>query len=215
MKLYKLTDADGYTNRGRLDELRWGWNITHEVGEVGPACCPPGVIYAFEHPLVGLFMKRTYADENKPLIWEAKGDVVFRDGWRVCGVKKLTTLKIVGNREIDRRSSVRFAIGCAWHECQNVNWRRWATEWIAMDDRSPQSAVKKLAHRASRQIERESSASRAIEAAYCLFSYDWAAAGAAMAISPDIDIRVIAEWAMLRERLEDLDRQMVRSEWSV
>lgn len=95
MKLYKLTDQNGFsgTNTINATALQWGENVTHSTLGEGDKLCKSGLIHAYEHPLVAVLMNPIHANFNNPKLWLAQGDVVFRQGDIKCGCKTLTTIK--------------------------------------------------------------------------------------------------------------------------
>ena len=141
MKLYKLTDADGYTRRGESNETLWGVNVTHSASGTGTTLCTSDVIHAYEHPLIAVFMNPLHANTPNPVLWEAEGEVVAREGQLKCGVKTLTTLRRIPLPEITLAQRIRIAIYCALEQCRTFKFVTWATNYLSGSDTSVQSAT--------------------------------------------------------------------------
>jgi hypothetical protein len=138
MKLYKLTDKDSYTRRGKHNETLWGEGITHTAkGEGG--LCSDGVIHAYDSPLLAILLNPNHAGIENPIIWEAEGDITIRD-WAKIGCKTLTTICKIKVPEITIEQRITFAILCAKEVYTDVNWLKWADNWLNGKDRSQKSA---------------------------------------------------------------------------
>jgi len=168
VKLYKLTDQDGYTRRGMENETQWGAGIAHTASGTG-GLCTDGVIHAYEHPLLAAFMNSSHANLKDPQLWEAEGEVVVREGQLKCGVKTLTTLRKIDLPVISTEQRVEIAIRCALLVYKDPNFLQWAENWISGKDRSAEAAA------AAEAAEAEAAAAKAAARAA------WAAAEAAAA----------------------------------
>ncbi|HQO21324.1 MAG TPA: hypothetical protein PLA03_13365, partial [Acidobacteriota bacterium] len=176
MKLYKLTDKDGYTRRGEEHETKWGEGVTHRARSKGRELCTDQVIHAYEHPLLAVLHNPIHANIANPVLWEARGKIVAREGMMKCGCKNLTTIKPLPLPEITLKQRIRYAIGCAWKVCYSPKWRKWAIDyWLSGVDRSDESAAEAAEWAGVRAAERAAAeaAERAARAA------EWAAARAA------------------------------------
>lgn len=160
MKLYKLTDRDGYTRRGEVGETRWRVGVAHTAQGEGEKLCTPGVIHAYRDPWLGLFLNPAHANISHPRLWEAEGEVVAED-WGKVEVKRLEIRREIEYIPPTVEQRVRFAIRCAWSGA-NEEWRVWARTWLSGEDRSKGAA-------------------EAAEAAAAAWARAWAAEAAAWA----------------------------------
>ena len=145
MKLYKLTDKDGWTRNGTL----WGPGVSHSGTGEGELC-GPGWIHAYEHPLIAVLMNPLHADFKNPRLWEAEGEIAIRDGQLQCGCKTLTTIREIPLPEITAEMWVRFAILSAKDVCACRAWNAWADRWLSGEDRTQSAAAKAAAWTAAR-----------------------------------------------------------------
>ena len=105
MKLYKLTDKDGFTRNG----TKWSPGVTHTAQAEGNELDSDQVIHAYPSPEMAAIMNPVHANIVDPILWESEGDVVVSDGTRV-GCKSLTTIRRIMLPEITTKQIVRFAI---------------------------------------------------------------------------------------------------------
>lgn len=139
-RLYKLTDRDGKTRAGTHNETQWGENVTHTASGRGRELCTSDVIHAYEHPLVAAVMNPAHANLSDPVLWEATGEVVARDGALKCGVKTLTTLRRIPLPVLTTEQRVRIAIRCALDVYTAPAFVIWARGWLDGADRSRDAA---------------------------------------------------------------------------
>ena len=148
MKLYKLTNAQGRT-RGRM---QWGAGVTHTaIGSPDQPLCSSGFIHAYESPLLAILLNPIHANFSDPLLWEAEGDIVKRDGQLKCGCRALTTKRQIPLPMITTEQRVRFAILCAKQVYKKAPFVLWADNWLQGIDRSYTAAAntKKAAYAAA------------------------------------------------------------------
>jgi hypothetical protein len=138
VKLYKLTDANDRTNGGwnsmTARVLQWGENITHTAKGKGTKLCSEDVIHAYTSPLLAMLMNPIHADIANPHLWEAKGNVVAKDGTKV-GCKRLTTIRRLDPPTVTTEQRIRFAILCAKKVYTDPKWIDWANKWLSGEDR--------------------------------------------------------------------------------
>jgi hypothetical protein len=137
--LYKLTDQQGYTRRGQTNECLWGEGITHSATGHG-GLCTAGVIHAYEHPLLAVFMNPIHANLRNPLLWECEGEIFVREGQLKCGCKKLTTCSKISLPSITLEQRVRIAIYCALAVYKEKHFVTWAEKWLNGTDRTSGAA---------------------------------------------------------------------------
>ena len=139
MKLYKLTDQNGFTRAGAKNALKWAVGTTHRATGPGTELCSPDVIHAYTDPVLAVLMNPTHANIKNPLLWVGEGDVVATDGCKV-GVKELTITERIDLPVVTTEVRVRFGIACAWMVSRSTAWREWAEKWVSGEDRSTKSA---------------------------------------------------------------------------
>jgi hypothetical protein len=128
--LYKLTDKDGKTRAGKHNECQWGEGITHKAKGRGKKLCTDGVIHAYTHPLLAVFMDPIhdgYGDTAR--LWEAEGEVVADDGTKV-GCKALTTICEIPLPAVTTQQRARFGTLAAKTVCTDPAWNAWADAWL-------------------------------------------------------------------------------------
>ena len=134
--LYKVTDENSQTK----NNTQWGENISHTATETGTKLCSDGVIHAYENPYVAAFMYPVHTDFKNPILWEAGGEVVLREGQFKCGCKTLTTLKQIPLPKIFPEQRVEIAIRCTQLVYKDPAWNEWAEKWLSGEDRSKEAA---------------------------------------------------------------------------
>ena len=116
MKLYKLTDAAGWTH----GELLWGKGVKHEIRfrVAYPQLCTGDVIHAYAGPELGLLMNPVHASYDPFRLWEAEGVPVVAHPDKL-GVFALTTTRELEipawyeDKRLRPRVEARFAIAAA------------------------------------------------------------------------------------------------------
>jgi hypothetical protein len=119
MKLYKLTDEDGYTQRGSKGETLWraGQKLTLKPC-INPQLCTSQVIHAYTNANLALLLNPCHANLNNPLLWAAKGTPKVRD-WGKVGCFSLTATQQLElpswyiEEAAHKRVVIQFAILCA------------------------------------------------------------------------------------------------------
>src|SRR3989304_6384920 len=95
MKLYKLTDQQGFTQKGLIGETKWEEGFTLSLLPTkNPQLCTAQVIHAYKNLNLGLLLNPAQANIQNPLIWECEGNVCIED-WGKVGVFSLTTIQKV------------------------------------------------------------------------------------------------------------------------
>ena len=181
MRLYKLTDQNGYTRRGKINETLWGENVTHEAKGQGNTLCTDGVIHAYTSLYIAVLMNPHHARFNDPIAWIAEGEVIATDHQIKCGVKSLTTVKQIPLPIISLEQRIKIAIHCSLKVYKEPKYIAWAKNWLNGKDRdiASASAAASAAYAASASAVSDASASYAASAA----SAASAAAYAAYAVS--------------------------------
>jgi hypothetical protein len=196
MKLYKLTDENGYTR----NKTHWGEGVSHSGTGKGKLC-GPGYIHAYTHPLLAVFLNPIHANLDNPLLWEAEGEIALEDHGLKVGCIKLTTTHQIPLPTITIEHRVRFAIGCALFVCHDAGFVQWANAWLDGIDRSANASA--LAAEAA-----ESAAWAAAWAAWAAAKAANASAKAAWAAFPfgnALPIMRIAEWAVGTKSWKELE----------
>ena len=117
MKLYKLTDQDGYTRRSQTGQTKWSAGFSMELPTIeNPELCTIQVIHAYKNINLAFLLNPNHANISCPRIWEAEGNVVCED-WGKAGCFKLTTTNEIPTpawiKSHKKAVLVRFAILCA------------------------------------------------------------------------------------------------------
>jgi len=136
IKLYKLTDEFGNT----MNNTHWGENVSHTAIGKGQMLCSNDVIHAYESPLVAILMNCVHGKFTNPILWEAEGEVIVRDGRIKCGVKTLTTLKKISLPVISIEQRVKIAIHCSLAFPQSEEYKTWAEKWLSGENRTHAAA---------------------------------------------------------------------------
>jgi len=142
MRLYKLTDAYGYTRGG----TKWGPGITHAAASnpgkplTARSLCTRRVIHAYTSPLLAVLMNPVHADFIAPKLWIADGiGEAISDGLKV-GVKKLTIIREIPLPDVTDEHCMRFAILCAKRVTHSREWKKWADNWLSGRNHEIESA---------------------------------------------------------------------------
>ena len=143
--LYKLTDVNGYTRRGRSDETLWTPGCTvAATGEGG--LCSSGVVHAYRYPELGLAMNPMHAAICLPRVWAVKGKVIADDGTKVgCRTVRCLHELEVDHSVLTAAASVRWAIYIASRVGASSAWLAWADAWLSGKDRSARAAAAEAA----------------------------------------------------------------------
>lgn len=139
MIIYKFTDTDNYTRRGKEGEQLWapGVEVTVEWGE---KLCARGCLHAYRDPLLAVFMDPVHGCYlPRAKLWTGEGNVRKDDG------TKLGCDKIVISREheipkVGTMQQVRFGILATQEVCNSPEWCMWAERWLSGEDRSQDAA---------------------------------------------------------------------------
>ena len=177
-KLYKLTDQDGYTRRGKSNQCLWGEGVSHSGTGEGDLC-GPGFVHAYEHPLLAVLLNPIHANLSNPRLWEAKGKIAKSEGQLKCGCVTLTTVKEIVLPTVTNEQRIRFAILCAKEVCTDKAWNLWADNWLSGKDRTAEAA--RAAWTAAQAAEAARAAWTAAQAARVAWTAKAAAEAAAEA----------------------------------
>ncbi len=220
--VYKLTDSDGYTRRGRYNETLWGKGVRHEATGTG-GLCSPGVIHQYNSPELASFFNPIHANIEHPICWEAEaGRTVEHDGTK-GGSRWLRTLRKVPLPTLTTEQRVEIAIRVAlWHRSSLPSgYITWAERWLAGEDRSAEAA--RAAEAAAARAEERAAAwaagaaeawaaeeaAGAAEEAWAEAAEAWAAAEAERAAAMAPDKRAFAKRLtnLIREVLADKESE--------
>ncbi len=183
---YKLTDSEGYTRKGKSNQLLWGEGITHAAVGNGSELCSDAFIHVYAHPLIAAFMNPIHADFKNPLLWECEveGDAVH-DGQLKSGFKTVKTIRRIDLPTITTEQRVSIGIRCALKHCNEPAFIKWANAWLDGSDRAEAraaAAAEWAAGAARAAAEAAARAARAAaEAAAWAAAAEWAAEWAAAA----------------------------------
>ena len=136
--LYKLTDSDSYTRRGKSGETLWEPDVWHEAP--GGALCSAGVLHAYEDARIAVLMNPIHASISDPILWRAEGEVCARDGQLKCGCTRLRVVERIELPAMTTEQRVEIAIRCALTCCKEPVWLAWAQRWLTGEDRTAEAA---------------------------------------------------------------------------
>ena len=145
MKLYKLTDENGYAGTERKNQCKWGEGVKHTSVYVKtptskPRLCTQDVIHAYCNPLIAVVMNPAHATFRNPIFWEAKGFPVVFESQLKLGCLSLTTVKQIPLPVISSAQKQHFAILCALEVYEKPLFVLWAKKWLSKEDRSASAA---------------------------------------------------------------------------
>jgi hypothetical protein len=134
--LYKLTDEFGNTK----NQTHWAEGTRHEIAkelrDSTQPLCSKHYYYAYENPLVAVFMNPSHANFRNPILWRATGWVSKRNGQLKCGCFTLRTLQQIPLPVLTTNQRIRVAIQCALKEPQTESFKSWAKNWLSGVDRT-------------------------------------------------------------------------------
>ncbi len=138
--LYKLTNEYGNS----FNHTHWSEGIKHEIvkelRDNSKPLCTEHYLHAYENPLVAAFMNPIHANYANPILWQATGWVQKRDNQLKCGCFSLRTIQKVPLPVITQNQRVRAAIYCSLTQPQSEHFKKWATKWLAGEDRTAKAA---------------------------------------------------------------------------
>jgi len=139
MKVYKITNQDGYTRRGEEGETKWGENVTHRIRKKGIAFCSDEVFHCYIDPYLAVLMNPIHGnyDPETMQLWEATTNRIVVDDSTKSGCKTLTTVKVIPTPVLSTNQRIKIAILSAMKVNQLHSW---AMRWITNQDRSAEAA---------------------------------------------------------------------------
>ena len=139
MKLYKLTDKNGYTRAGYYNACLWGEGISHSGIGKG-SLCSEAYIHAYTHPLLAILLNPIHGVYVNPRMWEAEGEIAKSEFCLKVGCVTLTTVKEIPAPIFTPLQRVHFSVLCGKLVSENKKILRWADNWLNNHDRSLRSA---------------------------------------------------------------------------
>lgn len=126
--LYKITSKD---NQSGLSHqlIQWGEGITNTACGAGQLCSS-AYLHAYTTPLLAVLFNPIHANISEFNLWHCVGKVEKWDGTKV-GCTVLKTIKCIHIPEITTKQKVAFGIYCALHVYKEINYRKWANDWLA------------------------------------------------------------------------------------
>jgi hypothetical protein len=169
--LYKLTDQDGNT----FKNTHWEEGTRHEIEKTlrdkNKPLCSSSYLHAYENPYVAVFMNLVYMNIRNPILWQATGRVIRRQGQLKCGCFSLTTHKKLPLPVITMNQRIAVAIYCALVNCSNENFKFWAGRWLSGEDRTQSAAADASAANAAYAAASDASAAAAANVAATSAAY--------------------------------------------
>ena len=121
----KLTDQTGRT-RG---DTQWDEGVTHYASGDENQLCTPGVIHAYSGWELALLMNPIHANFTHPLVWEARGEIVAKDGTKL-GCNPLTTIRRIVVPEPTLEQRLWFAREAAYTVYPLWKWYDRSGAWL-------------------------------------------------------------------------------------
>ena len=208
MKLYKLTNKDGFTRPGMSNACLWGPRVSHSGTGKGDLC-GPGYIHAYTSPYLAVLLNPIHANMNPCRLWEAEGDVIKNDKGLKVGCVTLTTIKEIPLPEFTNEQKIYFALLCAAEVYKDSDFLAFVHNWVTGKDRSAEAAARAAAWTAwtTTRTTAEAAARAAAWAAWAAARTAEAAARAAARAAEaagiavvNLDLNLLAEKAYKFER---------------
>ena len=139
MKLYKLTDADGYTYNRQHWEIGQTVSVDAKISRDPPKLCTSRVLHAYTSPLLAALMNPAHGDYKNPRAYTVSGDVVVSDGTKVGCL----TLTVTGTFELPTLTAsqrVAFGVLTALAVYSEESFHVWGKNWLSGADRSAAAA---------------------------------------------------------------------------
>jgi hypothetical protein len=141
MKVFKLTDKDGYCRRGDDGETKYEVGKTYTSDGKG-FLCTEHWRHAYEHPILAVLHDPIYGEYGSTArLWECEiGDGrVIRDGRMKLGTTALTLVREIPLPVLTTEQRVAYAIHCALRVYVEETFVCWAHNWLSGVDRSEKS----------------------------------------------------------------------------
>lgn len=209
MQLYKLTDANGYTRRGKTGATRWvpGKTVTLPEDGRGDELCEAGILHAYTNPRLAVMMDPyhgRYLPDGRMLVCE--GEVAVRAPDKV-GCHEIRAIEWTDTPTVTIEQRIRFGILAALSvdRGDSPQWTKWARGWLDGTDRSRNAAGAaagavaldaRTAH-AAHATRTAAWGARTAHAAHAAHAAAWAAVRAARA-DPTIDLVMFARKALTK-----------------
>ena len=143
MIVYKLTDKDGYTRRGKNNQILWSPGVTKKTSGKGDLCTA-GWIHAYEHPILAVLhdpIHGKYGASARLWVCDTLDGKVKRDGQMKLGTSKLKVLKEIPLPKVTLDQKIAYAISCSLRVYAEESFVIWAEGWLSGKDRSRAAGV--------------------------------------------------------------------------
>ena len=205
---YKLTDAEGYTRKGKYGETKWDKHAQTRVTNGKGDLCTHGWTHVYTHPILAEFLDPIhgqYGSCSKLISVNVSGrckkDRGLKEGWTKVSFRSHKTRQKVSSVQV-----IAFGILCAIKVYKKPEFQLWAKNWLSGKDRSANAATHAAyaahaafyaaayaANAANAAFYAAASAAYAANAAYAAA---YAAKAAAHAASGDLNLIKLARQAM-------------------
>lgn len=137
MIAYKLTDQNMQTYNG------FQWSLNKEATSSGEGkLCSNGWLHFYSDPLLAIFLNPIHANIKIPRLFEGiAGNTLLHDGELKSGTTSLILTKELDVPFVSITNRIAFGILCAKKVYFNVEWNKWADDWLNNVDRTEKSAV--------------------------------------------------------------------------
>lgn len=97
MRLWKLTDEDGYTRATYMNATKWEKGKVNVLSEDlgGKTLCTGDVFHAYYHWAFAVLLNRYHGAYYPYRMWQVEGKVIAREGFAKCGTKEMKVLREV------------------------------------------------------------------------------------------------------------------------
>jgi hypothetical protein len=163
------------TRKGESNETTWAVGEWVEAtGNPNQGLCSDAYIHWYSDPLLAVLLNPIHANIPNPRLWEVETSGDERtDGVLKGGSRCVRLIREISIPRITTEQRIRFAILCAKRVYDDVEWNKWADDWLSGQNRTAADA--------------------AYDAAY---SAAYTAADAAARAAAEIDLSAIARQAV-------------------
>lgn len=133
---YKLTTQDLKTHNG------FQWEVGKEVVTNGENdLCSEGWLHYYHHYLLAVLLSPIHFDISNPLLWEVNADGDHKDDKGLKGgCTRMSLIKQIPLPKVSPTQKTAFAILCAKQVYNDIEWNKWAGNWLNKHDRSESAA---------------------------------------------------------------------------
>ena len=135
---YKLTDANGYTRKGKYGETKWDKHSPIRITSGEGDLCAHGWTHVYTHPLLAELLDPIHGDYGKTaklisvnVLGRCKKDRGLKEGWTKVSFRSHETRQKVSSVQV-----IALGILCAIKVYKKPEFQLWAKNWLSGTDRS-------------------------------------------------------------------------------